>query len=238
MSSNSFNCRSPSHQTKSDKKFCSVCYKKGLPESVYTTHFTKSAPGNKGIITCPTILNSQCTYCNGKGHWADEKFCAAMRNDAKLGHLSKRNQSTNFVTESITDMDVSSLDSLSSDAIDNNVHVKPPVAGISWASMASHAADSVSKPDSSSFSSSFVNLVERSSFIKNGIIGNDSSVYYNTVKRGPSIEEINAYRSLQERVEKSKNRISWVDPESDEEDDIVDDDQYDCDNVSSDGSWN
>ena len=69
--------------TRSDKKFCGVCQKKGLPESVYTSHFTKSVPSDKGLVTCPTILNASCTYCHGKGHWADPKFCSVMRKDRK-----------------------------------------------------------------------------------------------------------------------------------------------------------
>lgn len=67
----------------SQRKFCGVCHKKGLPESVYTSHFTKSVPGDKGIVTCPTILNAVCSFCKGKGHWADIKFCSAMRSQAK-----------------------------------------------------------------------------------------------------------------------------------------------------------
>ena len=69
--------------SRGENKFCGVCQKKGLPKSVYTSHFTKSVPGEKGIVTCPTILNAVCSFCRQKGHWADEKFCSAMRAENK-----------------------------------------------------------------------------------------------------------------------------------------------------------
>ena len=54
---------------KSVKKFCGVCHKAGLPERDYTNHFTKSVPGQQGIVTCPTILNNKCSSCFQLGHF-------------------------------------------------------------------------------------------------------------------------------------------------------------------------
>lgn len=51
---------------KSNNPFCSICKKAGEPASVYRNHFTKDKKGN---ITCPKILNSECSYCHQKGHW-------------------------------------------------------------------------------------------------------------------------------------------------------------------------
>jgi len=75
--------RSNNGVSRSDKKFCGVCHKKGLAESVYTSHYTKSVPGPKGIVVCPTILSAHCRYCDKTGHWANEEYCAAMRQDKK-----------------------------------------------------------------------------------------------------------------------------------------------------------
>ena len=54
-----------------DKKFCGVCKKAGKSEEEYTSHFTKSVPGPKGIPTCPLILSSVCKCCFIRGHFAD-----------------------------------------------------------------------------------------------------------------------------------------------------------------------
>jgi len=66
------------------KKYCSVCHKKGLSESVYTSHYTKTQPGDKGIVVCPTILAAKCNYCGENGHWANINYCAAMKYDEKI----------------------------------------------------------------------------------------------------------------------------------------------------------
>ena len=63
--------------------YCDTCYRKGVSEKEYTSHYTKSEPGPRGVIVCPTILNSLCRCCGGKGHWANEKFCPLMRREAR-----------------------------------------------------------------------------------------------------------------------------------------------------------
>lgn len=61
---------------KAVKKYCGVCHKAGLTEKEYTSHFTKSAPGEKGIVICPTILNNECTFCFKLGHF--KSACPAI----------------------------------------------------------------------------------------------------------------------------------------------------------------
>ena len=61
---------------KSAKKYCGVCQKAGLSEKEYTSHFTKSAPGEKGIVICPTILNNECSFCFKLGHF--KSACPAI----------------------------------------------------------------------------------------------------------------------------------------------------------------
>lgn len=58
------------------KKYCGVCQKAGLSEKEYTSHFTKSAPGPQGVVTCPTILNNECTFCYKLGHF--KSACPAI----------------------------------------------------------------------------------------------------------------------------------------------------------------
>jgi hypothetical protein len=56
----------PSNQTHAP--FCKVCFDAKKPESVYTSHFVKSAPGPDGQIICPTLLNQACRNCGQLGH--------------------------------------------------------------------------------------------------------------------------------------------------------------------------
>lgn len=53
--------------------FCGTCKNAGRPYSEYTSHFTKSVPGPRGIVTCPLILNSVCGNCQQRGHFTN--FC-------------------------------------------------------------------------------------------------------------------------------------------------------------------
>jgi hypothetical protein len=53
----------------SNKPFCSVCKNAGKTEKEYTNHYTKSSTKPDAVVTCPTILNSNCTYCKLKGHF-------------------------------------------------------------------------------------------------------------------------------------------------------------------------
>jgi len=65
--------------TSSDKKFCSVCKNAGKSESEYTSHYTKSVPGPKGIVVCPTILQRQCNKCGNYGHFSN--FCTQVKRE-------------------------------------------------------------------------------------------------------------------------------------------------------------
>ena len=75
------------NNTRSNKRvekrtpYCDVCYRKGLPKESYESHYPRSRPGPDGVIVCPTILASRCSYCGQNGHWANEKYCQALRQD-------------------------------------------------------------------------------------------------------------------------------------------------------------
>jgi len=64
------------------KKFCGVCKNAGLPESAYTGHFTKSVPGPKGIVICPTILANECSFCYERGHF--KSACPKLAEKEKM----------------------------------------------------------------------------------------------------------------------------------------------------------
>jgi len=67
--------------------FCATCQLVGLPFELYTNHWTKSRPGEDGVVVCPTILNTICTLCNQKGHWS--KYCKNI--ETPSNHLKNKN---------------------------------------------------------------------------------------------------------------------------------------------------
>ena len=69
------NCTTNNKQV--NKPFCKVCHDAGKPESVYTGHFVRSAPGQNGKVVCPTLLSLQCRYCYQSGHTV--KFCSVLK---------------------------------------------------------------------------------------------------------------------------------------------------------------
>ena len=58
--------------------FCKVCQDAGKPSSVYTSH---SVRDDKGIVSCPTLLNQACKYCKINGHTT--KYCPQLKNKGK-----------------------------------------------------------------------------------------------------------------------------------------------------------
>ena len=72
--------------------YCDTCYRKGLSEREYTSHYTKSEPGPRGVVVCPTILNAVCKACGMKGHWASEKFCSVVRRERRYNDRREQEQ--------------------------------------------------------------------------------------------------------------------------------------------------
>jgi hypothetical protein len=60
------------------KSYCKVCHDAGKPESEYTSHYVRSTPdrNSKSVITCPTLLSTECRYCHKTGHTT--KFCPVI----------------------------------------------------------------------------------------------------------------------------------------------------------------
>ena len=217
MMSATYNKRVASVPKEKASAYCDVCFKKGLPESVFTSHFTKSAPGPSGVVTCPTILAASCRYCGKSGHWANEKHCPVMRADVKLGRrfetvekgisskgVSSKGVSMRKNTFAVLDCCDDDDNELPSDKGVVVVPIVPVVAaplpkpGISWSDMARKPA-------------SIVPLVEE-------------TVYYSQRKENKevlSVSEKEALKILMERREAGcfkKSNLSWC-VESDDEDD-------------------
>ena len=70
----------PSDRSRTSK-YCDVCYGAGKSFEEYTSHYVKSKVGPDGVVTCPTILNSICTYCKKKGHF--KSACEVLKNKNK-----------------------------------------------------------------------------------------------------------------------------------------------------------
>jgi len=87
MSSKNYN----SNNKQVNKPFCKVCHDAGKPESVYTGHFVRSAPGPNGKVVCPTLLSLECRYCYRSGHTV--KFCSVLKEKNNYQARAQENQS-------------------------------------------------------------------------------------------------------------------------------------------------
>ncbi len=75
-------------------KFCKVCKDMGKPESVWKSHYVRQTRHPDSPVTCPTILNNVCNYCNIKGHTIST--CVKKKKDLKAAkqescELKKKN---------------------------------------------------------------------------------------------------------------------------------------------------
>jgi hypothetical protein len=61
---------------KARQPYCATCFRAGKSYEEYTSHWTKTTPGPDGIVVCPVILDTICSYCHEKGHWL--KFCKKL----------------------------------------------------------------------------------------------------------------------------------------------------------------
>ena len=86
MSVRSNSSNSSNKSTKKTGKFCKVCFDSGKDESIYTSHFVKSAP-SLGVIVCPTLKATECRYCKKSGHTV--KFCKALQEKEKMNKKRK-----------------------------------------------------------------------------------------------------------------------------------------------------
>jgi hypothetical protein len=203
--------------------YCDTCYRKGLSEKEYTSHYTKSEPGPRGVVVCPTILNADCRACGMKGHWASEKFCPLMRREAKEDrrYNDRREQEQKMaaakpvVKKTTTNVYAALMDD-EGEAV--SVAVAPPVAslrsvaaptGPSWADMAAKPAVLTPKVEEPSPLTTL----------------KFHTVYYDSkdTKYEPIMTdaEREAYRIMNERKAAGcfAKRTSWLDLDDDDDDD-------------------
>lgn len=93
MSSRTTVSRKTSRNTASvsatEKPFCGVCFNSGKTEKEYTSHYTKSVPGAKGLVCCPTILQHTCEYCKEKGHFKANCHILKQKEKMKMKQIEK-----------------------------------------------------------------------------------------------------------------------------------------------------
>ena len=65
--------RTQTKSTKMRRPFCKFCQQRGLPLKDCKTHYTKSGPEFGSKITCPILLQQQCSRCGEIGH--TPKYC-------------------------------------------------------------------------------------------------------------------------------------------------------------------
>jgi len=123
-------------------KFCKVCFDSGKDESVYTSHFVKSAPVN-GVIVCPTLKATECRYCKKSGHTV--KFCKALQEKEKMNKKRKEMPTKSPVKkEKVVEKVRNPFDALNFESDDEDeehlmpsiVTTAPKVALSGWAAIA------------------------------------------------------------------------------------------------------
>jgi hypothetical protein len=78
------------NQSAVKKSYCKVCHDAGKPESVYTSHYVRSLPDRTGktVVTCPTLLDTECRFCHKNGHTT--KFCPIIASNKKSDEKTER----------------------------------------------------------------------------------------------------------------------------------------------------
>ena len=57
---------------------CPVCLSAGKSKEEYTSHFVRETPSPQSAVTCPLILNNECSYCREIGHFPST--CSSLAN--------------------------------------------------------------------------------------------------------------------------------------------------------------
>jgi len=231
---------------KSVKKMCGVCQKAGLSEKEYTSHFTKSVPGPKGIVICPTILNNECRFCYQYGHF--KSACPALaerdKEQKKSEMQEKRVQSNEPIQKSnvvavnrggfslLDDSDSDSDEKLVSKKRTFNQANKPTKKNTDeWPALCKPASQSVTN-DKPSFATviSTVAPMKKVDISRPNICG--FSVITNAGSHTERVKNLSGFTVISksgimhtpgDNVEYKKPiRRSWVDSDSEDEDEVED----------------
>jgi hypothetical protein len=113
-----------------EKKFCKVCRDAGKSEKEYTSHFTNSVPGSKGITVCPTILSTECSFCHQRGHWASEVYCPALKEKKRnqlqeqQAYANRKNYLAAAAAAAVPEKRIKKMDEFPMLVSSNNIDVK------------------------------------------------------------------------------------------------------------------
>ena len=195
---------------KSNKKYCGVCHKAGKPANEYESHYTRSIPGPNGVITCPIILSAVCNSCGKSGHFADH--C----NISKSSSLSKKHSSNKMMTT--IHKKPNNMFSALADYDDEN-----PVANVKKITVTKETIKKEIRnlaPNGVSFADM---LMKPAAQVKENS--------HTTITAAPqtNTESDNIAKILfAEKILSQRNRCSWLDSDSEAEDDYdFGDDDYD-----------
>jgi len=115
-----------------------VCFDSGKDESIYTSHFVKSAPVN-GVIVCPILKATECRYCKKSGHTV--KFCKALQEKEKMN--KKMPTKTPVKKEKVVEKMINPFEVLIMESDDEDevnvpsiVTIAPKIALTGWAAIA------------------------------------------------------------------------------------------------------
>jgi len=208
------------------KKFCGVCKNAGLSESAYTSHFTKSVPGPKGIVTCPTILANECSLCYERGHFksACPKLAEKARIDKRAMVQDKplQKKSVQPVVQVNNRGGFSALSDSDSDTVDRTIGKKRKVEQSvkeAWPllSGSQQAAVKVDKPSFAAIIAAPA-PVKKVDTSKPNICGFTVLTKASDVKPPAAAAPVYYERNEAEKAAYAKLKKSWADSDSDSED--------------------
>jgi len=208
------------------KKFCGVCQKAGRSESEYTSHYTKSVPGPQGVVICPTILNNECSYCYGRGHFksacpelaAKEKMQKRSGYQEKNFHLQKKKSELPVIPVSrggFGALAASDSDSEEDRPIGKKRKIDTPApVKEAWPALATNTAAPV-KPEKPSFAS----VISAPAPVKKEDTSRPNICGFTVLTKGvkPAAAPVYYERNEAEKVAYAK-ASKWTSPDPDDED--------------------
>jgi len=190
--------------------FCKVCHDAGKPESEYTSHFVKSAPGAGGVVVCPTLLAQQCGYCHTAGHTVS--YCKLLKQHQKAKeHYERKSEFLETQTKTAVQEPKKHKSVFAALAEDSDDEIDAKVVKQACAFPALCEIKHLEKP---------------------------KSISYSEMASKPAVTDAQA--QVQPKKTKTKTIVThnvsrrWVDMMSDSEDDD-DDDEMDVSEISNDG---
>ena len=134
--------RSQTQKKQQSNPFCAICKNAGMPTELYTNHFTKSEPGPRGVVVCPTILSAECTYCHRIGHF--KSACPIFTKASKEAQikaktvarqLAREQWKTNNAIKPVVVTKKNAFALLNNDSEEDDTELKPVSNTKTWATI-------------------------------------------------------------------------------------------------------